>query len=91
MAEQIFDSNTLILLFRIATSFAFLGSLFVFLLPDTYVKVNNALMKEYGMRNKLIPWLETEKKSVDVWILKKRGAWGVIFITVSFLLLISVR
>ncbi len=90
MADLI-SQQALISLFKGSMAFAFLGSLFVFLAPNAYSKVNAVLMREYGIKKKFVPWLETEKKTIDVWVLKRRGVYGVIFITISFVLLVAVR
>ncbi len=91
MWDFIIEPEKLILIFKGLMIFAFVGSIFVFLAPDVYVKVNRVLMKEFGFKKKFIPWLETEKKTIDVWVLKRRAIFGVLFVSISFLLMISVR
>ncbi|MDP2939414.1 MAG: hypothetical protein Q8O13_04965 [Candidatus Omnitrophota bacterium] len=83
--------EAIIQLMRALMAFALMGSLFIFLAPNTYAKVNQVLMKEYGIKKRFVPWLETEKKSIDVWVLKKRGMFGVLFVAISFVLIWAIR
>ncbi len=91
MEEFALDTRTIITLFKGFMIFAFLGSLFIFLMPDAYANVNKVLMREYGIKKMFLPWLETERKSIDVWVLKRRGVFGILFVGISFLLLVSIR
>jgi hypothetical protein len=88
---EIIDPRTVILLYKGSMAFAFLGSLFFFLFPAAYAKVNMVLMRELGFRKKIIPWLETERKTLDVLVLKRKGVFSFLLIIVSFVLLTSIR
>jgi len=90
MAE-LMDINTAVMLYKGFMAFALLGSIFIFLAPNAYTDINKRLMTEVGIKKRFIPWLEAEKKSVDDWILKRRGVFGVLFVAISSLLLFSVR
>jgi hypothetical protein len=76
---------------RVFMTLAFLGSLFVFLAPEAYAKVSRVLVREYGIKKRFIPWLEIESKNIDAWVLKRRGIFGALFITISFVLLVAIR
>ncbi|MBM3252026.1 MAG: hypothetical protein FJZ11_04515 [Candidatus Omnitrophica bacterium] len=84
---DLMDPNALRLMMRILVVFAFAGSLFVLVDPEAYKKLNSILMKEYGLKQKLVPSLETEKLSLDKIILKNRKLFGAVFLLFSFALL----
>ncbi|MFH1656135.1 MAG: hypothetical protein ABH954_05970 [Candidatus Omnitrophota bacterium] len=87
MMVELMDPVAIRLLMRILVAFAFAGSLFVLVDPEAYKKLNSILMKEYGIRKKLVPSLEKEKFSLDRLILKNRKFFGVMFLVFSFALL----
>ena len=82
-----FDLFALKLFMRIMLAFAFAGSLFVLIDPEVYKKLNSILTKEYGIKKKLMPIIESEKTSLDQVVLQNRKLLGSLFLVLSFVLL----
>jgi hypothetical protein len=87
LITELIDLNALKLIMRILVVFAFTGSIFILVDPEAYKKLNSILLKEYGLRIKLVPSLETENFSLDKVILHNRKLFGTVFLLFSFVLL----
>lgn len=48
--------------------------------PETYKKIEDFLAKTYGIRKKIIAWLENDIKVFHLWLLKRRKAVGLAFL-----------
>ncbi|HOX53985.1 MAG: hypothetical protein PHI86_03150 [Candidatus Omnitrophica bacterium] len=74
-------------LMRILLTFSFAGSLFVVVDVEAYRKLNQFLMREYGLTKRIIPMLENVKSTLEDYILKNRRVFGAMFLLLSFVLL----
>lgn len=74
-------------LMRILLTFSFAGSLFVVVDVEAYKKLNQFLMREYGLTKKIVPLIEEARITLEDYIFKNRKVLGSLFLLLSFVLL----
>ncbi|MBM3248668.1 MAG: hypothetical protein FJZ10_04545 [Candidatus Omnitrophica bacterium] len=72
---------------RIMLTFSFAGSLFTLIDVEAYKKLNQILMREYGVTRRILPLIEETKSTVEEYIIKNRKILGSLFLLLSFILL----